>query len=268
MTTAFTKHKLLVAGHVFSVLPGGTKNPAGGFFCFKIGWLWQQGRKPSLFLKICEYCNGNSKNDHHLVFYFSVWPALCSDDAGTMKQQMPLISCHYSSVASHKHIPTLSRRRSQVQRYHLPCCVHEWMCVWQRVINKEIKDKNGTRRLRMHVRMSQNKVSVSGREQRGSQPTLTCFLSVHWVHKFRLDDTVRPSRQTESLQDRSRRLKRDSWLWCQLFSLVTGEHDGQLDCCSAQYLSFFSLAAQTAALSWFDWRTSVHLILLFMRLVL
>lgn len=127
--------------------------------------------------------------------------------------------------------------------------------------------KNKTRRLRMHDRISQNKVS-RGREQRGSQPPLTCFLSVHWVHKFRLDDTVRPSRQTGCLQDRSRRLKQDSWLWCQLFSLVTGEHDGQLDCCSAQYFSSLSLAAQTAALLWFDWKTSIQLICLFIRLVL
>lgn len=81
---------------------------------------------------------------NYIFINFSVWLVLCWDDAGTMKQQMPLISCHYSSVASHKHIPALSRGRSQVQRYHLLVMyMSECVCVCVRVINREIKDKMG-----------------------------------------------------------------------------------------------------------------------------
>lgn len=118
----------------------------------------------------------------------------------------------------------------------------------------------------MHDRISQKEVNV-GKEQRRAEgyPTTAHTLPLCPLgHKFRLDDTVRLNGQTGSLQDRSRRLKQDSWLSCWLFSVVTGEHDGQLDCCSAQYFNSFSLAAQTAALSWFGQRTSIHLILLFL----
>lgn len=55
VTTAFTKHKLLVAGHVFSVLQRDKKNPAGGFFCFKIGWLTVRMQALLVYLKIQQW---------------------------------------------------------------------------------------------------------------------------------------------------------------------------------------------------------------------
>lgn len=132
-----------------------------------------------------KYGDEKAKNDHVLVLFFwgekwryfftlsPVWLVLCWDDAGTVNEQMPLISCHYSSVASHKHIPASSHERSNVQRYLLPVMMRE--CVWLRVINREIKDKMGQGDWGCMTEKDRKKTMWGG-----IQPELSHFLSVHW----------------------------------------------------------------------------------------
>lgn len=116
-------------------------------------------------------------------------------------------------------------------------------------------------RLRMHDSEREKEVCVRG-ELRGIQPELWHFLSVHMDTN---SGWMTPSGQSGS-QERSRRLKQDSRLWCWLCSVVTAvERDGELDCCSAQCSSAsFSLAAETAALPWFGHRTGTHATHLFL----
>ena len=114
---------------------------------------WQRGCKKPYLIKnkamenpkmtMCWFYFLEVRKYFHYFFTLSpVWLVLCGDDAGTMKEQMPLISCHYSSVASHKHIPVSSHGQSQVQRYHLPAMyMTECVSVCGRVINRKIKDK-------------------------------------------------------------------------------------------------------------------------------
>lgn len=196
---------------------------------------------------------------HFLLFCNSppVWPHLYCDNSGTMKEQMPVISCHYSTLVSHKHIPVSSHGRLRVQCYLLPV-MRMSVCVRHRLINRKI-------RKRKWDKWDDNGTQWEWMTEKETYPTTALtFPLCPLGHKFGLDDTVGSVRQTGSSQDRSRRLKQDL-LWCWLCSVVTGvEQHGELDCCYAQFPSFFSLAAETTTLPWFGHRTSTCLTRMFL----
>lgn len=142
-------------------------------------------------------------------------------------------------------------------------CRSVCVCVWQRVINKEIKDKNETRSLRMHDRRSQTKSLWGKSREAAIHRSHASYLSAGFTNSGWL--TLSVSEQADRILVRPVQKIKAGQL-ALMPALFFGEwrawRTAGLLFCPVLELLF---SGCTAALSWFDWRTSIHLIVLFRR---
>lgn len=207
------------------------------------------------------FSNGKAKNDHVLGLFsggeiLHQFGLSCFEMILAPWRSRCLWLAAISPLWCHTNIflfPPTGDRGSNV----ICCQWCAWVCVRRIVINGKIKGKKKWDKVKMRDKE---------REERMETHPAAALTFPLWppAHKFRLDYTVSLVRQTGSSQDLSRRLKQDL-RWCWLCSVVTGvEQHGELDCCCAQFSSFFSLAGETAALPRCGHSTSTCLTLVFL----